>query len=74
MSDTTNESPTADGIEKPPLQQTITSTSTYPGIQFDDDLGPLPKLERTKTWWKLTLRAYDDEDEEDWWFASTAIP
>ncbi|KAI9757230.1 MAG: hypothetical protein M4579_003530 [Chaenotheca gracillima] len=24
--------------------------------------------------WKFRLRADDDEDEQDWWFASTAIP
>ena len=34
-------------------------------------------LERTKTgrqWWKFTLRPWDDDEEQDWWFASTAIP
>lgn len=35
-------------------------------------------LNRTPTasrrWWKFTLRAWDDEEEQDWWFASTAVP
>ena len=34
-------------------------------------------LERTQTgkkWWKFTLRAWDDDEDQDWWFASTAIP
>lgn len=25
-------------------------------------------------WWKLNLREWDDDREQDWWFASTAIP
>ncbi|GAB7342270.1 hypothetical protein MBLNU457_g0509t2 [Dothideomycetes sp. NU457] len=25
-------------------------------------------------WWKFTLRPWDDDQEADWWFASTAIP
>ncbi|KAF2768260.1 hypothetical protein EJ03DRAFT_383454 [Teratosphaeria nubilosa] len=36
------------------------------------------QLQRTTTtgrrWWKFTLRDWHDEDEQDWWFASTAIP
>lgn len=35
-------------------------------------------LRRTQTagrrWWKFTLRPWDDDEEQDWWFASTAIP
>lgn len=34
-------------------------------------------LARTQTgrrWWKFTLRPWDDDEEQDWWFASTAIP
>ena len=34
-------------------------------------------LERTQTgrrWWKFTLRPWDDDEDQDWWFASTAIP
>lgn len=33
-------------------------------------------LNRTQTaqWWKFTLRPWDDDEEQDWWFASTAIP
>ena len=34
-------------------------------------------IERTQTgkrWWKFTLRPWDDDEEQDWWFASTAIP
>ena len=27
-----------------------------------------------KRWWKFTLRPWDDDEEQDWWFASTAIP
>ncbi|OQO07253.1 hypothetical protein B0A48_07823 [Cryoendolithus antarcticus] len=25
-------------------------------------------------WWRFTLRDWDDDEEQDWWFASTAIP
>lgn len=35
------------------------------------------QLTRTVTgrkWWKFTLRPWDDEEYQDWWFASTAIP
>lgn len=28
----------------------------------------------TRRWWKFHFRDWDDEDEQDWWFASTAIP
>jgi potassium channel subfamily K len=35
-------------------------------------------LHRTQTtgkrWWKFTLRPWDDDEEQSWWFASTAIP
>ena len=35
-------------------------------------------LHRTTTtgrrWWKFTLRPWDDDEDQDWWFASTAIP
>ncbi|EME47336.1 hypothetical protein DOTSEDRAFT_166301 [Dothistroma septosporum NZE10] len=34
-------------------------------------------LQRTGTgrrWWKFHLRDWDDDDEQDWWFASIAIP
>ena len=34
-------------------------------------------LERVPTkrqWWKFTFRDWDDDEEQDWWFASTAIP
>lgn len=35
-------------------------------------------LQRTTTqgkqWWKFTLRPWDDDDYQDWWFAGTAIP
>ena len=34
-------------------------------------------LKRTQTgrqWWKFTLRPWDDDEDQDWWFASTAIP
>lgn len=34
-------------------------------------------IHRTHTrrhWWKFTLREWDDDEETDWWFASTAIP
>lgn len=34
-------------------------------------------LQRTvtgKRWWKFTLRPWDDDQEQDWWFAGTAIP
>jgi hypothetical protein len=34
-------------------------------------------IERTpgqKQWWKFTLRSWDDDQEQDWWFAGTAIP
>ncbi|KAI5235671.1 voltage-gated potassium channel [Aureobasidium subglaciale] len=34
-------------------------------------LGRAPK---EKKWWKFTLRSWDDEQEQDWWFAGTAIP
>jgi potassium channel subfamily K len=27
-----------------------------------------------KQWWKFTLRSWDDDQEQDWWFAGTAIP
>ncbi|KAJ8605268.1 hypothetical protein MRB53_041524 [Persea americana] len=27
-----------------------------------------------RTWWKFTLRDWDDDDPQDWWFASIAIP
>ena len=27
-----------------------------------------------KQWWKFYLRPWDDDEEQDWWFASTAIP
>ena len=27
-----------------------------------------------RKWWKFTLRDWDDDDEQDWWFCSTAIP
>ncbi|THW51407.1 voltage-gated potassium channel [Aureobasidium pullulans] len=27
-----------------------------------------------KQWWKFTLRPWDDDQEQDWWFAGTAIP
>ncbi|KAK5138603.1 hypothetical protein LTR08_000191 [Meristemomyces frigidus] len=27
-----------------------------------------------RRWWKFTLREWDDNEDEDWWFASTAIP
>lgn len=27
-----------------------------------------------RRWWKFTLRDWDDDEEQDWWFASTAIP
>ncbi|KAF2722945.1 voltage-gated potassium channel [Polychaeton citri CBS 116435] len=39
---------------------------------------PSLALQRTttgkRTWWKFTLRDWDDDEEQDWWFASTAIP
>ena len=34
-------------------------------------------LHRTTTgkkWWKFTLRPWDDDEYQDWWFAGTAIP
>lgn len=34
-------------------------------------------LQRTTTgkkWWKFTLRPWDDDEYQDWWFAGTAIP
>ena len=35
-------------------------------------------LQRTTTagkrWWKFTLRPWDDDGYQDWWFAGTAIP
>ncbi|KEQ70843.1 hypothetical protein M436DRAFT_53156 [Aureobasidium namibiae CBS 147.97] len=34
-------------------------------------------IERTpghKRWWKFMLRSWDDDQEQDWWFAGTAIP
>lgn len=34
-------------------------------------------LQRTltgKRWWKFTLRPWDDDEYQDWWFAGTAIP
>lgn len=27
-----------------------------------------------KQWWKFTLRPWDDDQEQNWWFAGTAIP
>ncbi|KAI4716294.1 voltage-gated potassium channel [Aureobasidium sp. EXF-10727] len=27
-----------------------------------------------KHWWKFTLRSWDDDQKQDWWFAGTAIP
>jgi potassium channel subfamily K, other eukaryote len=27
-----------------------------------------------RKWWKFTMRGFDDDEERDWWFASTAIP
>ncbi|KAK4541810.1 hypothetical protein LTR36_007342 [Oleoguttula mirabilis] len=38
---------------------------------------PSLMLHRTPTqrhWWKFTLREWDDDEDQDWWFASTAIP
>jgi potassium channel subfamily K len=31
-------------------------------------------IARVKKWWKFRMRAFDDDGERDWWFASTAIP
>jgi len=78
MSDSTDDTPSGDletgNLPKNPIGQQTGANGSRPAIQFTDDLDNLPRLHRTKTWWKLKLRAYDDEDEEDWWFASTAIP
>ena len=37
----------------------------------------VPTLQRVQTghrWWKFTLRPWDDDEEQDWWFASTGVP
>jgi potassium channel subfamily K len=31
-------------------------------------------IARVRKWWKFQMRAFDDDGERDWWFASTAIP
>lgn len=30
--------------------------------------------EDRRKWWKFTLRPWDDDQEQNWWFAGTAIP
>lgn len=78
MYESTDDSPSGDSnsgnLPKHSLDEQTEANVSYPAIQFTDDLASLPRLHRTKTWWKLKLRAYDDEDDEDWWVASTAIP
>jgi len=78
MSDLTDDSPSGNSISgslpKNSVDEHNEANASHAAIHFTDDLDSLPRLRRTKTWWKLKLRAYDDEDEEDWWFASTAIP
>lgn len=34
----------------------------------------LHRIQTGVKWWKFHLRDWNDEDEQDWWFASTAIP
>ncbi|KAG9845393.1 voltage-gated potassium channel, partial [Aureobasidium melanogenum] len=34
----------------------------------------IEKAPNRKHWWKFTLRSWDDDQEQDWWFAGTAIP
>ncbi|KAH0365641.1 voltage-gated potassium channel, partial [Aureobasidium melanogenum] len=34
----------------------------------------IEKTPNRKHWWKFTLRSWDDDQEQDWWFAGTAIP
>lgn len=34
----------------------------------------LHRMQTGKRWWKFTLRPWDDDEYQDWWFAGTAIP
>ena len=43
-------------------------TSQYPHTP------PFQRTRSGKRWWKFTLRPWDDDEYQDWWFASTAIP
>lgn len=39
-----------------------------------DDAQLQPVQSSGKQLWMFNFRPYDDNDEQDWWFASTAIP
>ncbi|TKA62002.1 hypothetical protein B0A49_08400 [Cryomyces minteri] len=34
----------------------------------------LAKVEDGRRWWRFRMRTYDDNGQQDWWFAGTAIP
>ena len=40
----------------------------------NDDSAAVDAATPGKRWGLFRFRAYDDEEEQDWWFASTAIP
>ncbi|KAF2668229.1 voltage-gated potassium channel [Microthyrium microscopicum] len=39
-----------------------------------DRSGTATSTANTRHFWKFHMRGYDDEDDVDWWFASTAVP
>lgn len=46
------------------------SNSTLRGDRFESVSANIPKRER----WKFHMRPDDDDEPQDWWFCSTAIP
>lgn len=45
------------------------SSARKPSIVFDS-----PDSPETWRWWKFKLRDWEDDEPQDWWFASIAIP
>ncbi|KAL8711979.1 MAG: hypothetical protein Q9220_003675 [cf. Caloplaca sp. 1 TL-2023] len=50
-------------------QQETKDSSHGPPTKSLDDAGL-----NVRRWWKFSMRPDDDEEPQDWWFASTAIP
>jgi hypothetical protein len=50
---------------RPGSQQTCTDTGIATSIVRPPE---------QKKWWRFTLRSWNDDQEQDWWFAGTAIP
>ena len=58
---------------RPSLPRGRHSSNTSQRVSFERRRS-LTRAPEGRKWWKFTLRPWDDDQKQDWWFAGTAIP